>query len=274
MHIPLKKGRDFTSADGPTSQRVVLINESLARRYWPNEDPVGKQIRPLFTASRTPVQPQPSDAWATIVGVVADIREWQWDESNVAELYVPFAQIPSHLMRIVIRSDGDSSQLVPAVRQIVASLDQNQPVTEIRSMDEFLAAAVSQRRMSMLLLGFFAVVATLLATIGIYGVMGYTVSQRSHEIGIRMALGAEPGDVLRMVVGDGMRLAGIGLALGMTGSFLTMRYLQSQLYGVKATDPLTLGGVAAGLAIVSVAACYFPARRATRVDPLVALRHE
>ena len=274
MQIPLKKGRDFTSADGPTSQRVVLINESLARRYWPNEDPVGKQIRPQFTASRTPIQPQPSDAWATIVGVVADGREWQWDESNVAELYVPFAQIPSHIMRIVIRSDGDSSQLAPAVRQIVASLDQNQPVTEVRSMDDFLAAAVSQRRMNMLLLGFFAAVATLLAAIGIYGVMGYAVSQRSHEIGIRMALGAEPGDVLRMVVGDGMRLAGIGLILGVAGSFLAMRYVQSQLYGVKATDPLTLVGVAAGVALVSVAACYFPARRATRVDPLVALRHE
>jgi putative ABC transport system permease protein len=174
----------------------------------------------------------------------------------------------------VIRSDGDSSQLAPAIRQIVASLDQNQPVTEVRSMDDFLAAAVSQRRMNMLLLGFFAAVATLLAAIGIYGVMGYAVSQRSHEIGIRMALGAEPGDVLRMVVGDGMRLAGIGLILGVAGSFLAMRYVQSQLYGVKATDPLTLGGVAAGLAIVSVAACYFPARRATRVDPLVALRHE
>jgi len=274
MEIPLKEGRDLTSADGPNSPGVILINESLARRYWPHEDPVGKQIRPHFSVTRAAYQPQPSDSWVTIVGVVADVREWEWDESTVAQLYIPFVQTPSHLMRLVVRSDGDSSQLTSAVRQIVTDLDHNQPVTEVRSMDEFLAAAVSQRRMSMLLLGFFAAIATLLAAVGIYGVMGYAVSQRSHEIGIRMALGAEPGDVLRMVVGDGMRLAGIGLILGVAGSFLAMRYLQSQLYGVKATDPLTLAGVAAGLALVSAAACYFPARRATRVDPLVALRYE
>jgi putative ABC transport system permease protein len=147
-------------------------------------------------------------------------------------------------------------------------------MTDVKTMEEYLAVAFSQRRLNMSLLAFFAVVAALLAAIGIYGVMGYAVTQRSHEIGIRMALGAEPGDVLRMIVGDGMKLALLGLVIGITASLLLMKYLESQLYGVKARDPLTFIGVAAGLALVALAACYFPARRATKVDPLVALRYE
>ena len=274
MEIPLKEGRGFTSADGPNSEGVAIINEALARRYWPNEDPIGKQIRLNFPATRTPFQPQPREGWLTIVGVVGDVRDWEWDEPKMAQLYLPEQQNPSRIMRLAVRSEGNPAQLTSAVRQAVASVDPNQPVTEVRTMDEFLAAALAQRRLSMSLLALFAGVATLLAAAGIYGVMAYTVSQRAHEIGIRMALGAEPGGVLRMVVGDGMKLAGIGVVLGILGSFVAMRYLQSQLYGVKATDPFTFVGVTAGLTLVAVAACYFPARRAAKVDPLVALKYE
>jgi putative ABC transport system permease protein len=274
MEIPVKEGRGFRSADRSQSEGVALVNEALARRYWPDQSPIGQQIRLNFPSARTPYQPNPRESWLTIVGVVGDVRDWRWDEPKMAQVYLPYQQNPSRVMRLAIRSFGDPAQLTLAVKQTIESIDPNQPVTEVRTMDAFLEAALSQRRLSMLLLGVFAGVATLLAAVGIYGVMAYTVSQRSHEIGIRMALGAEPTGVLRMVVGDGMKLAGIGVALGIGGAFLAMRILQGQLYGVKATDPFTFVGVAAGLTLVAAAACFFPARRATRVDPLEALRYE
>jgi putative ABC transport system permease protein len=274
MNIPLKEGRAFSSADGPDSQGVAILNQALARRYWPNEDPIGQQIRVHLPPTRSPWQPVARDSWLTVVGIVQDVREWEWGEEKVAQVYLPYAQNPSRIMRLAVRTDGNPVAFTTAVRHAIESVDANQPVTEIRTMDDFLAAAVSQRRLSMLLLGSFAAIATLLAAVGIYGVMAYAVTLRSHEIGIRMALGAEPGDVLRMIVADGMRLAVIGLFLGIAASAMLTRYLASQLYGIKATDPATFVGVALGLAAVAVAACYFPARRATRVDPLVALRYE
>jgi putative ABC transport system permease protein len=274
MSIPLKEGRVFSSSDGPDSQGVVLLNEALARRYWPHEDPIGQLIRVHLPPTRSPWQPIVRDSWLTVVGVIQDVREWEWGEEKVAQVYLPYAQNPSRIMRLAVRTDGNPAAFTTAVRHAIESVDANQPVTEIRTMDDFLAAAVAQRRLSMLLLGSFAAIATLLAAVGIYGVMAYAVTLRSHEIGIRMALGAEPADVLRMIVADGMRLAVIGLFLGIVASAMLTRYLESQLYGVKATDPATFVGVALGLAAVAVAACYFPARRATRVDPLVALRYE
>ncbi|MFZ3330512.1 MAG: ABC transporter permease [Candidatus Acidiferrales bacterium] len=274
MGIPIAQGRDFASSDGPDSQAVALINEALAHRYWPNEDPVGQQIRLIFPAQLRPWDAIPHQGPVTIVGVVGDTRDWAWSEPKIAQLYLPDTQNPSRVMHLVVRSAGDPTQLTSAVRHAVESVDPNQPVTDVKTMDDYLSVVLAQRRLNMTLLAFFAVVSALLAAIGIYGVMGYAVTQRSHEIGIRMALGAEPHDVLRMIVGDGMKLTGVGLSLGLFGSLLVMKYLESQLYGIKARDPLTFVGVAAGLALVALAACYFPARRATKVDPLVALRYE
>jgi len=274
MGVPVKEGRDFTSADGPDSQAVALVNEVLARRYWPNADPVGQQIRLIFNPTKTPWDAIPHQGWLTIVGVVGDIRDWAWSEPKSGQLYLLQTQNPSRLMSLMVRSRVDRAQLTGALRRAIESVDPDQPITDVKTMEDYLAVAFSQRRLNMSLLAFFAIVAALLAAIGIYGVMGYAVTQRSHEIGIRMALGAEPGDVLRMIVGDGMKLALLGLAIGLTASLLLMKYLESQLYGVKARDPLTFIGVAAGLALVALAACYFPARRATKVDPLVALRYE
>ncbi|MGC2280941.1 MAG: ABC transporter permease [Candidatus Acidiferrales bacterium] len=274
MGIPIEQGRDFASSDGPDSQAVALINQALAHRYWPNEDPVGQQIRLIFPAQLRPWDAIPHQGPVTIVGVVGDTRDWAWSEPKIAQLYLPDTQNPSRVMHLVVRSAGDPTQLTSAVRHAVESVDPNQPVTDVKTMDDYLSVVLAQRRLNMTLLAFFAVVSALLAAIGIYGVMGYAVTQRSHEIGIRMALGAEPHDVLRMIVGDGMKLTGVGLSLGLFGSLLVMKYLESQLYGIKARDPLTFVGVAAGLALVALAACYFPARRATKVDPLVALRYE
>jgi putative ABC transport system permease protein len=272
--LSLETGRSFTSADSPDSPGVAIINDSLARRYWPNENPVGKQIQPHFSATRTPWQPQPKDSWATIIGVVKNVRDWEWNESTPAQLYLSYQQYPSHIMRIVVHADGDPAALTSGVRHVVASVDPNQPITEVHTMDELLNSAVSQRRLSMLLLGIFGTLATVLAVIGIYGVMAYAVSQRAHEIGIRMALGARPVDVLHMVVGDGIFLAGLGMLFGLLGSILAARLLRTQLYGVPPWDPVTFIGVTAVLALVALAASYFPARRATHVDPLVALRYE
>jgi putative ABC transport system permease protein len=274
MGIALKSGRDFTSADGPDAPGVAIVNESLIHRYWEGENPIGKQIRLKFPPTKTAWQPVARDSWLTVVGVVGNVREWEWGDEQVGQIYLPYAQNPSRIMRLVVRSTGDAAALAPAMRQAVESVDPSQPITEVRTMDRYLAQAVSQRRLNMLLLAVFAFIATILAAIGIYGVMAYAVTQRSHEIGIRMALGAEPSDVLKMVVGDGMKLALWGLLIGIVGAALLTRYLESELYGIKTSDPYTFVCVALGLAAVAAAACYFPARRATKVDPLTALRYE
>jgi len=274
MGISVKQGRDLVASDGVDTQSVALINEALAHRYWPNQDPVGQQIRLKFPDTRQPWDPEPREGWLNIVGIVSDVRDWEWGEQKIGQIYLPYTQNASRIMHLVVRSEGDPTQLVSGVRRVVNSVDPNQPLTDARSMDDYLAASVSRRRLSMLLLVLFAGVATVLAAVGIYGVMAYAVTQRSHEIGIRMALGAEPNDVLRMVVSDGMKLAGIGLVIGIAASYAAAHYLASQLYGVKAKDPITVICVSVGLAFVAISACYFPARRATKVDPLEALRYE
>lgn len=274
MRLALKAGRDFAVTDGPDAAGVAIVNEALARRYWPNQDPVGQQIRLIFPATRNPWDAVPRASWLTIVGVAGDIHDWHWGEAKIGQLYLPESQNPSRIMHLVVRTDGNPTALFTAARQAVESVDPDQPVTEVRTMDDVVAASLAQRRLSMILSGIFAAVATILAALGIYGVMAYGVVQRTHEIGIQMALGATTGDILRMIVRDGMRLAAIGLVLGIMVSSVTMRYMESQLYGVKVFDLFTFIGVVMVLAAVAATACYFPARRATKVDPLVALKYE
>jgi putative ABC transport system permease protein len=274
MGIAVKEGRAFAAADSPRAPGVAIVNETLARRYWPGQDPVGQQIKLIFPATRQVWDGEPQAGWLTIVGIAADARDWAWGEAKAGQMYLPLAQDPSRIMHLTVRSQGDPNQLTSDIRHAVETSDPNQPVTDVRSMDGYLDIAVAQKRLNMSLLAFFAVVAGVLAAIGIYGVMGYAVEQRSHEIGIRMALGARPDDVVRMIVRDGMKLALLGLALGLAGSLVAMKYLESQLYGIKARDPLTFACVAVALALVALAACYIPARRATKVDALSALRYE
>jgi putative ABC transport system permease protein len=272
LGMQIKEGRELAPSDGPDSPGVAVINEALAHQYWPNEDPVGKQIRVHFDATKTPWRPEPREAWLTIVGIVGNIREWELGDKRPGEIYVPYLQNPSRLMRLMARSN-DPAAMTSAMRSAVLSVDKSQAVGEVRTIEEFLDAAMSQRRLGMVLLGVFAGLATFLAAVGIYGVMSYAVSQRLHEIGIRMALGAQPGDVLRLVVREGLRLTLLGALIGGAASVAAARWIASDLYGVKAWDPATLAAVAALLVSVALLACYIPARRATRVDPMRALRY-
>jgi putative ABC transport system permease protein len=209
-----------------------------------------------------------------IVGVVGDVKSDGLDAQAVPEMYLPFAQNTMPNMTLALRTGGNPASLAPAVRREVQQLDRAQPVFHVRTMPELLARSVAQRRFNMLLLGVFALVALLLAAVGIYGVMSYTVAQRTHEIGVRLALGAQRSDVLRLVVGQGLRLVLVGVAAGLCAAFALSRVLASLLYNVSATDPATFAVVAFLLTIIALLACYLPARRATKVDPLIALRAE
>ncbi len=265
MGIRLLRGRLFTGHDGRDAHTVAIVNESLARRFWPNQNPIGQHLD--ISLSEKP-------NWQEIVGVVADVKRDALDASTTSEIYVPQPQIPAGAMTMVIRSTGDLSTLASAVRLSVAEVDKELPVFNVQTMQQVVSNSLSGRRMSTILLGAFAGCALLLASIGIYGVVSYWVAQRTREIGIRSALGANRGDILRMVLGHGMLLASVGTAVGLAASLVLTRFLSTLLFGVSNRDVVSMASAAAALIAVALLACYVPARRAAKVDPLVALRFE
>jgi putative ABC transport system permease protein len=262
LSIPLLEGRDFTRQDVLGTPEVVIINEAMARRFWPNQDPVGERLRIA------------EDPWRTVVGVVGNVRHNGLDAEPKPEMFYPSLQSPLPFMTLMVRSTTDEKNLTAAIQREIRAVDADQPVFSIKTMDQLVAESVSSRRLNMILLTTFALVALTLAALGIYGVMAYSVSQRTHEIGVRIALGAQPRDVLKMVVGQGMMLTLIGVGIGLIAAFALTRLMTSLLYGVTATDPWTFTAVAVVLSLVALLASFIPARRATKVDPMVALRYE
>ena len=265
----LAAGRYFTAADRDSAPPVAIINEHMAKYYWPGGNPVGRRF--LFGNAPTDSTRSP---WMTVVGVVADMRRTGVDMPVRNEAFIPYAQNPTLGNLVVVKSARDPMSLVSSVRAAIRAIDPTQPVSNIRTMDDMLSRLIAQRRFSMTLVVAFAALALVLAAIGAYGVTSYLVSQRTKEIGVRLALGAQPGTVTRLVVLDGLRVGLLGLTVGVLGALATTRLASSLLYGVSPRDPVTIGGVSAFLLLVVAFANYLPARRAARVDPLVALRQD
>jgi putative ABC transport system permease protein len=265
MNISLLRGRVFTNQDAANSPKVLVVSNAFVDRYFPNEDPIGRRI--VFDGNDKTAR--------EIVGIVGDVRRKGLDRDVQPEMYVSFVQSPERRMNLVMRTETrDASEFIPTARAQVKAFDPKQIIWRVQTLEELLGNSVAPRRFNMMLLGIFAGVALVLAAVGLYGVMSYSVSWRIHEIGIRMALGAQRADVLGLVVRQGMTMTLIGLALGLVGAFSLSRVLRSLLYGVSPTDPLTFAGVSIVLLGVALLACFIPARRATRVDPIVALRAE
>src|SRR2546423_211991 len=268
LSIPLRRGRVLTDTDTKSSPPVIIINEAFARRFFPDQDAVGQRLT-LDDDSGHPLPPR------EIVGIVGDVRFEKLNDDVLPEYYIPYTQAPASVMQIVARSSApDAAALAPSVRAAIKSVDSNMLILETRAMDELVGRSVAPQRFNMLLLGLFALVALALASVGIYGVMAYSVAQRTHEIGIRMALGAQTSDVLRMILSQGMTMALVGVGLGLVAAIAATRIMRSLLYGISPTDTMTFAGVSLLLVGVALAACLIPARRAMRVDPMVALRYE
>lgn len=265
MEIPLLRGRVFTDYDRLDTQQVVIIDENFANRHFPNQDPTGRRI--AFGESDSPT-------WREIVGVVGHVKLNGVAEEAGIEMYTPYAQSAYAPITLILRSTGDPGSVASAVRNTVRAIDPDVPVYNIRMMDELLDKTVEERGLAMKLLTIFAILALVLVAVGIYGVMSYTVSQRTREIGVRVALGAQQTNVLSLVIRHGATLALTGLAIGIVAAYGVTRLLRSMLFGVEPTDPITFGLVSVFLAVVALAACVVPARRASRADPLVALRYE
>jgi len=266
LGIRLQRGRELTEQDAEKTPLVLLVSESLAARFWPNQDPIGKRIKLPWNPGRD------DEPWRTVVGVVGDVKQTGLDQPSNSALYLPLAQHPVSFMTLVARTSGDPAEMIGTVKQTVQRLDAEQVPTDAATMTEVMSDSIQRQRFSMFVLGAFAALALALAAVGIYGVMSYVVAQRTHEIGIRMALGARVGNILRLVLRDGVWLAGAGILLGAAAAFGLTRLMKSLLFGVVPTDTTTFVVVCLGLGVVALAASYLPARRATKVDPLVALR--
>jgi putative ABC transport system permease protein len=263
LGIPVLRGRDFGATDQENSVKVVMVNEAMARRFWPNDDAVGKRFK-FFG----------DDFLHEVVGVVKNSDSINLGEDPRPVAYLPLSQNYAGNLTLHVRTNSDPEAVLPTVRREVQALDPNLPLVAVSPISEVLDQVLWAPRMGAALLAIFGLLALVLAAVGIYGVLGYSVTQRTHEIGLRMALGAQRADVLKMVVGQGMALTLIGIAVGIGAAFLLTRFMESLLYGVTATDPVTFAAVALVLSAVALAACFIPARRATRVDPMIALRHE
>jgi predicted permease len=261
MGIALLKGRLLADRDNRDAPPVILIDETLARQYWPNEDPLGRRMR-LWGRFRE------------VVGIVSQVHHYGLEKQPEPTIYAPFEQMPNKAMALAVRTTVDTQAAVNAVKQAVWSVDRGQPVFQIRSMDEYVALADTAPRISTILLGIFAAVSMLLAALGIHGVVSYGVAQRTREFGLRMALGSTPGQLKSLVVLNGLKTAAVGLVIGMAGAVALASGLRSLLYGVAPLDGSVMAGVAALLLMVALAANYIPAHRATRIDPLEALHQE
>jgi putative ABC transport system permease protein len=264
IQIPLKRGRMFTEQEVREARHVVIINEALAKKYFPNEEALGQRL-----IIRT-LNEKPSE----IIGIAADVKHAQLDQEANPMTYCPIAELPYNTMTFALRTKGDPLSVAAAARQVIQTLDPQQPVADVRTLESLLGKSVARQRFNTLLLAVFAAVALLLAASGIYGVMSYSVTQRTSELGIRTALGATALDILRLVMSQGMKLALSGVAIGLLAALALTRLVKTLLFNVSATDPLTFVGVTLLLTGVALLACFVPARRAAKVNPLTALRYE
>jgi putative ABC transport system permease protein len=269
MGIPILKGRDFEDRDEHKSTPVVIVTDTFARQFFPAEDPIGKRIKPGMSSWEGE-----KSTMREIIGVVADVRNRALNTEPKPAYYLPQSQVPFNQLIVVMKTGANPDSFLQSATREVRSMDPELPVFGVKTMDDYISGSVAAPRFNTTLLSIFAAVALVLTVIGLYGVMSYSVAQRTNEIGIRMALGAQTRDVLKLIVKQGLRLVLIGLGLGMAGALALTRLLSSLLFGVGTKDPTTFVAIAALLALVALLACYVPAWRATKVDPLVALRYE
>ena len=278
LGVPLVRGRVFTERDTAGGPRVLVINAAFAKKYWPDADPIGQHV----TIAKG-LGPEFEDPTREVVGVVGDVRDNGLDQPAPPIMYVPAAQMSDALARLgngivpttwIVRTSGNQASLTAAIQKEFLAVDALLPISNVRLMEDVIARSIARQNFNMVLLSIFGAIALLLAAIGIYGLMSYSVEQSTHDIGVRLALGAARRDIMSLVVGRGMRLAGLGLAVGVAGAYAAARLLSRMLYGVRPGDPLTFAAVVVALGTVALLACYLPARRATNVDPIVALRQE